>query len=84
MPKNDYTATVTGFEKRIREARPELGRRLARKLAERINRRMDYYTRFVDLPVESVYEEGLRILGIMSDPTARDAVRNIEREAAAA
>ena len=84
MPKNDYTATVTGFEKRIREARPELGRRLARMLAERINRRMDYYTRFVDLPVESVYEEGLRILGIMSDPTARDAVRNIEREAAAA
>ena len=80
MPENKTTAT--GFKKRILAAVPDMNERYAQRLAYRVNRRMDHYTRFVDLPVESVYEEGLRILGIMPDPTARDAVRNIEAVAA--
>ena len=80
MPENKPTAW--GFQQRILEAVPDMNRNYAKRLAYRINRRMDHYTRFVDLPVESVYEEGLRILGIHADPTARDAARNIEAVAA--
>ncbi len=80
MPENKTTAT--GFKKRILAAVPDMNERYAQRLAYRVNRRMDHYTRFVDLPVESVYEEGLRILGLHADPTARDAVRNIEAVAA--
>ena len=79
MPENKTTAT--GFKKRILAAVPDMNERYAQRIAYRVNRRMDHYTKFVDLPVESVYEEGLRILGIHADPTARDAVQNIEAAA---
>ena len=45
---------------------------------------MENMTQFVGATEDEVYEMGLRILGIHSDPTARDAARNIEREAVAA
>lgn len=80
MPENG--TTITGFQKRIMTACPDMPKKYAERLARRVNARMDYYTRFVDLPVEAVYEEGLRILGIHRDETARDAVRNIEAVAA--
>lgn len=76
MPENKPTAT--GFQNRILEAVPGMNPRYAQRLAYRTKRRMDWATRWVDAPVETVYEEGLRILGIHSDITARDAVRNME------
>ena len=82
MPENGTITTITGFKNRILEAVPDMNHEYAKRLAKRINRRMDYYTRFVDLPIEAVYEEGLRILGIHRDDTARDAVRSIEEVAA--
>lgn len=66
--------TITGFQKRIMAACPEMPKKYAERMARRINARMDYYTRFVDLPVEAVYEEGLRILGIHRDETPRMAI----------
>ena len=73
---------LTEAAQRILAAVPDMNERYAQRLAYRVNRRMDHYTRCVDLPVESVYEEGLRILGLHADPTARDAARNIEAVAA--
>ena len=78
VPENGTITTATGFKNRILAACPDMPHRVAQRMAYRINRRMDYYTRFVDLPVEAVYEEGLRILGIHRDETARDAVRAVE------
>ena len=46
--------------------------------------RVENMTRFVGATDTDMYEDALRILGILSDPTARDAVRNIEREKVAA
>lgn len=80
MPENMPTAT--GFQRRILEAAPDMNKRYAQRLANRVMNRTNYYTRFVGMPVEAVYEEGLRILGIHADPTARDAVRNVEAVAA--
>lgn len=64
--------STTGFEKRIADAAPSLSRgqvkKIARKLAHRAEQMQtvdDFYT-------------ALRILGVSSDPTARDAIRNIE------
>lgn len=81
MPENN-SPSITGFQKRILTAVPDMPRKHAERMARRICARMDYYTRFVDLPAEAVYEEGLRILGIHRDDTARDAVRNVEEVAA--
>ena len=69
---------ATGFEKRLEVEAPHLSKGQRRAAAKRIAWRMQNATQFVDAPAESIYEEGLRILGIHSDVTARDAVRNIE------
>lgn len=60
--------STTGFERRIADAAPHLSRgqvkKIARKLAyraERMQTEHDFYT-------------ALKVLGIHSDPTARDAV----------
>ena len=73
---------TTGFERRIAEASPGLKRGKVQRLALKITKRMENMTQFVGATEDEVYEMGLRILGIMPDPTARDAVRNIEAVAA--
>lgn len=60
--------STTGFEKRIAAAAPSLSRgqvkKIARKLAHRAER----------MQTVEEFEHALKILGIYSDPTARDAV----------
>ena len=60
--------SMTGFEKRIAAAAPSLSRgqvkKIARKLAHRAER----------MQTVEEFEHALKILGIYSDPTARDAV----------
>lgn len=60
--------SMTGFEKRIAAAAPNLSRgqvkKIARKLAHRAER----------MQTVEEFEHALKILGIYSDPTARDAV----------
>ena len=67
---------ITGFEKRIRAYADEhfipLSRSKAQRLALRIAKRAQAMQELFD------FERELRILGIASDPTARDAVRNLE------
>lgn len=67
--------STTGFEKRIADAAPSLSRgqvkKIARKLAHRAERMQT---------VEEFYA-ALKVLGISSDPTARDAIRNMEAAA---
>ena len=63
------------------EASPGLKRGKVQRLALKITKRMENMTQFVGATEDEVYEMGLRILGIMPDPTARDAVRNIEAAA---
>ena len=73
---------TTGFERRIAEANPGLKRGKVQRLALKITKRMENMTQFVGATEDEVYEMGLRILGIHTDPTARDAARNIEAAAA--
>lgn len=73
---------ATGFEKRLAIEAPHLSRGQRKAAAKRIAWRMQHAIEFVDAPAEAVYEAGLRILGIHSDTTARDAVRNLEAVAA--
>ena len=72
---------TTGFERRIAEANPGLKRGKVQRLALKITKRMDAATRFAGSTDAEVYEIGLRILGLHTDATARDAVRNIEAAA---
>ena len=65
---------TTGFEKRIAAACPAMKRGKVQRLALKITKRMDHYTQFVGADEEAVYEEGLRILGIHRDDTARMAI----------
>ena len=73
---------TTGFEKRIAAADPSLSRSKVQRLALKITKRMENMTQFVGATEDEIYEMGLRILGLHADPTARDAVRNIEAVAA--
>lgn len=79
MSENETTAW--GFQQRIMSAHPGMNKRYAQRVAYRLKRRMDFDTRWVGANPDDVYEEGLRILGILTDPTARDAVRNLEAAA---
>ncbi|AIY01172.1 hypothetical protein ART_1573 [Arthrobacter sp. PAMC 25486] len=69
MPEND---TATGFKNRIIEAVPGVNHNFAARCANRIKRRADRMQEEFD------FYESLRILGLVSDTTARDAVRNLE------
>ena len=74
MPEN----TTSGFENRIRTECPHLSTSQVKRAAKRIKHVMDNMSEVVD------FYQGLRILGLLSDPTARDAVRNLENEQVAA
>lgn len=67
--------TVTGYQKKIMEAVPEMKKSKAEKLAHKIAKRAQLMQEQFD------FFEALRIMGIISDPTARDAVRNMEAAA---
>lgn len=68
--------TTTGYQKRIMEAVPGIKKSKAEKLAHKITKRA------AAMQTEFDFFEALRILGITTDTTARDAVRNIEAAAA--
>ena len=65
----------TGFEKRIATEFPTLSRGQVKKAAKKIKHIMDNMTEVRD------FYEGLRIMGMITDTTARDAVRNLEAAA---
>lgn len=64
--------TITGYEKKIKEAVPDIKDGKARRLATKVAKRA------AAMQEEFDFFESLRILGITTDTTARDAVRNLE------
>lgn len=70
--------TITGYQKKIMETAPEIGKNKAERLAIKLAKRQERMQEQFD------FYESLRIFGVISDPTPRDAIRNIEREQAAA
>ena len=73
--------STTGYENRIRNDFPQLSRSQAKRLAKKVAWRVENMTRFVGANQDDMYETALRILGLHADPTARDAVHNIEAAA---
>lgn len=71
--------TATGYRNRLLEEAPALGIQMSKKQAEKIGIRIA--RRIESQMVELDFYEALRIMGIISDPTARDAVRNMEMAA---
>lgn len=71
--------TATGYRNRLLEEAPALGIQVSKKQAEKIGIRIA--RRIESQMVELDFFEALRIMGIISDPTARDAVRNMEAAA---
>lgn len=67
---------LTGYEKRIASEFPTLSRPQVRKTAKKIFWMAENMHEVLD------FYEALKILGITSDPTPRDAIRNIEAVAA--
>ena len=78
MPK----ISIHGYERRIAADFPTLSRSQTKALAKKVAWRVENMTRFVGANQDDMYETALRILGIHADPTARNAVRNIEAVAA--
>ena len=74
--------SIHGYERRIERDFPALSKGQRKALAKRVAWRVENMTRFVGATEDEVYEMALRILGIHADPTARDAVRNVEAVAA--
>ncbi|MGO2634789.1 MAG: hypothetical protein ACTH9H_13690 [Galactobacter sp.] len=64
--------SLTGFENRLKTEAPHLSKGQRRAAAKRIAYRMERMT-------ETSFYESCRILGILSDTTARDAIRNLEK-----
>ena len=60
--------SITGFERRISETCPHLSRGQVKKIARRIAHRAEKMQTVHD------FEHQLRILGIYTDSTARDAL----------
>ena len=72
--------TITGYQKRILEAAPAIGKNKAERLAIKLVKRQERMQEQFD------FYESLRIFGVITDSTPRDAIRNIEdaeRKAAA-
>lgn len=68
--------TQTGFEKKVREAVPGVKKSRAQRIADKLVKRQAHMQEQFD------FFESLRILGIITDTTARDAVANLEAVAA--
>lgn len=71
--------TATGYRNRLLEEAPALGIDVSKKQAEKIGIRIA--RRVESQMVELDFYESLRILGLISDTTARDAIRNLEAAA---
>lgn len=69
MPENTSTA---GFENRIRAEFPALSKSQVKRAAKKIKYVMDNMSEVTD------FYAGLRILGVITDSTPRDAIRNLE------
>ena len=67
--------TKTGVKNMIIQAVPGINERYAQRAAYRMIRKQEKHAETLD------FYQQLRILGIISDPTPRDAIRNIERQA---
>ena len=65
--------TITGYQKRIMEAAPDVGKNKAERLAIKLVKRQERMQEQFD------FYESLRIFGVITDTTPRDAVRNLER-----
>lgn len=59
--------TITGYQKKIEQAVPGIKDGKARRLAQKIAKRAQ------DMQAEFDFYESLRILGVISDPTAKHA-----------
>ena len=68
--------TITGYQKKIMAAVPGMNKNKAERLAIKIGKRAEAMQEQFD------FYECLRILGLISDTTARDAVSNLEKAAA--
>lgn len=66
------TITTTGYERRIYEAVPGIKKGKCQRLALKLAKRA------AAMQMELDFYEELRILGIITDTTARDAVENLE------
>ena len=64
--------TITGYQKRILEVAPQLGKNKAERLAIKLAKRQERMQEQFD------FDESLRIFGVITDTTPRDAIRNIE------
>ena len=64
--------TITGYQKKIMAAVPNMNKNKAERLAMKVAKRA------AAMQEEFDFFESLRILGITTDTTARDAVRNLE------
>lgn len=64
--------TITGYQKKIMAAVPDMNKNKAERLAIKVAKRA------VAMQEEFDFFESLRILGITTDTTARDAIRNLE------
>jgi len=64
--------TITGYQKKIMQAAPGLGKNKAERLAIKLVKRQERMQEQFD------FYESLRIFGVITDTTPRDAIRNIE------
>ena len=71
--------TQTGFKKKVAEFALENGLPLSERQIKNIGGKM--HKRAAFMQTEFDFFQNLRILGMQSDTTPRDAVRNIERNA---
>lgn len=69
--------TATGYEKRIAEWHAAHGLPISKGKTQRLALRLAKR----QAPLTEDFEDALRNLGIVSDPTPREAIRNIEAEA---
>ena len=80
------TLTTTGWEKRITQYCFDHGIERSKgqiqRMAIKIAKRFQFMTGMRYASEAEQFEIGLRILGLHSDTTARDAVKNIEKQAA--
>lgn len=64
--------STTGFEKRIAAAAPDLSRGQVKKIARRLAHRAER------MQTEHDFYAALRVLGVSPDPTAVQAIKNME------
>lgn len=69
--------STTGFEKRISALCPALSKGQVKKSARQLAHLADQMQAIHEDMTDDGYYTALRILGMHSDPTARDAIRSV-------